>query len=81
MSGRLSKLRRKSALNKLVDDFQSRLETCLAIKGEYIKRRKQVLRGFRISLEEGHRALSEVIDTGDKIGQFNEANRRFLQQT
>ena len=65
-------------VNKLVDDFQSRLETCLAIKGECINRHKQVLRGFRISPEEGHRALTEMIDSRDKIAQFKEASRCFF---
>ena len=65
-------------INKLVDDFSCRLETCLAIRGEPINRYKQVLRGFRISEAEGRQALYEMNENCEKICRFKEASEHFF---
>lgn len=65
-------------INKLTMDFAPRLDTCRAVKGECINRHKQVLRGFRISAEEGQRALSTSLESAEKIREFKEKSRAFF---
>ena len=66
-------------INKLVDDFYPRLDACRAVKGECLNRHKAILRGFRISEEEGQRALSESCQNEQRIRSFQEQSRRFFR--
>ena len=66
-------------INKLVDDFYPRLDACRAVKGECLNRHKAILRGFRISEEEGQRALSESCQNEQRIRSFHEQSRRFFR--
>lgn len=46
-------------IDNIVGDFAPRLNACRVVKGECLNRHKKVLRGFRVSIEEGELALNQ----------------------
>ena len=65
-------------VNRLIDDFLPRLRTCEALNGECINRYKSVLRGFRNSLDDGKRALTEALECDAKKTNFLNLSRNFF---
>ena len=57
-------------VNKLIRDFDPRLRTCAALRGQCLNRYKPVLRGFRIGRDAGEKALQEAMRIEEKVFQF-----------
>lgn len=66
------------SVTRAVRDFSARLNTCIAVKGECLNEHQRILRGFRVSMEEGERALKEDKDSDYRLEAFQQASLNFF---
>ena len=66
------------SVTRAVNDFPARLATCIAVNGACLNEHQKILRAFRVSREEGARAVKEIEESSLRHEQFEQASLNFF---
>ena len=65
-------------VNAMIQDFQPRIQACLAVQGICLNRYKTVVRGFRKPVDAGWRAAQEAAIISSQIEDFRNESQKFF---